>query len=199
MSPSLLSKLLFTRSLCYWNQADSWWGFDMGVKLIVVVDVGRRRDGWKQFVGVRFLLMPHTVIFTTKTVATERALKIPVPRVHHLVTLEVFTGWKPLVTLAALKSFLTRMSFGSLLTRNLHLYKMLWLLLFATFFFFIPTFFTLKKYLQCYYHEFDYILRERFRSIFQKFKCTSTLKGATILRNLNWYTHHLLLFSFSKK
>ena len=37
----------------------------------------------------------------------------------------------------------------------------------------------------CYYHEFDYILRERFRSIFQKFKCTSTLKGATILRNLN--------------
>ena len=42
-----------------------------------------------------------------------------------------------------------------------------------------------KKYLQCYYHEFDYILRERFRSILQKFKCTSTLKGATILRNLN--------------
>ena len=132
MSPSLLSKLFFTRSLCYWNQADSWWGFDMGVKLIVVVDVGRRRDGWKQFVGVRFLLMPHTVIFTTETVATERTLKIAVPRVHHLVTLEVFTGWKPLVTLATLKSFLPGMSFGSLLTRNLHLYKMLWLLLFVT-------------------------------------------------------------------
>ena len=60
--------------------------------------------------------MPHTVIFTTETVAAERALKIAVPRVHHLVTLEVFAGGKPLVTLAALKSLLTGMSFGSLLT-----------------------------------------------------------------------------------
>ena len=113
---------------------------------------------------------------------------------HHLVTLEVFTGWKPLVTLATLKSFLPGMSFGSLLTRNLHLYKMLWLLLFVTIFPYRHIFYIATK------RNISVILRilllwERFRSIFQnKTGLTNVLKVQT--SEYNCYSSSVTFFFF---
>ena len=70
------------------------------------------------------------MVLAPETVTAEGALKLAVAGVYHIVPFEVFACWKPFVTLAALESFLTGMSFGSLLTRNLHFYKTLLLLLF---------------------------------------------------------------------
>jgi len=60
------------------------------------------------------------MVFAPETMTAEGALKLAVAGVDHIVPFEVFACWKPFVTLAALESFLTGMSFGSLLTRNLH-------------------------------------------------------------------------------
>lgn len=44
----------------------------------------------QQLIGVRFLFVPHSVIFPAESVTTKGALKFSISSVNHVVPLEVF-------------------------------------------------------------------------------------------------------------
>merc|ERR1719225_1090067 len=59
----------------------------------------------RKFVGVRFLLVSHAVIFSTEAMTAKRALKVAIAGMNHFMPFQVLAGGEPLRALATLKTF----------------------------------------------------------------------------------------------